>query len=56
MLWKDCMPNKIYQLISKQETFSYLNETNVFHPKIADIVWKFICEETKQLQKTMQKP
>ena len=58
MLRKDCMPNEYYKFICKHENFSYLNEKNVLHPKIVDIVWKFICEDEtnyKKLRKKLKK-
>ena len=44
MLWKECMPAEFYEFLCKQENFSYLNGKNVLHPRVADTVWRFICD------------
>ena len=44
MLWKECVPVNFYEFICGKENFLYLNRKNVLHPKIAEIIWKFIEE------------
>ena len=51
MTWKECVPAEFYKFICKQENFSYLNGKNVIHPRIADIVWRFICEDENNYKK-----
>ena len=44
MLWKECMPAEFYKFICKQGNFSFLNGKHVLHPRVADIVWRYICD------------
>ena len=51
MIWKECVLPDFYKFICKQENFSYLNGKNVLHPRIADIVWRFTCENKNNYKK-----
>ena len=51
MIRKECLPPEFYKFICKQENFSYLNRKNVLHPRIADIVWRFICKGENNYKK-----
>ena len=44
MLWKECMPQKFYQHICKENNFLYLNEKNVLQPKVSEIITEFLRE------------
>ena len=44
MLWKECMPQKLYQHICKEKNSLYLNGKNVFQPKVSEIITEFLKE------------
>ena len=43
-LWKECMPQRFYKHICKDENFLYLNGKNVLQPKVSDIITEFLKE------------
>ena len=44
MLWKECMPQKFYKHICKENNFLYLNRKNVLPPKVSEILTDFLKE------------
>ena len=44
MLWKECIPQKIYKHICKKKNFLYLNRKNVLQSKVSEIIRDFLEE------------
>ena len=51
MLWKECMPAEFYKYVCLEENFVYLNEENVFYPKVSEIICKFMQKDEKNYNK-----
>ena len=45
MLWKECISQKFYKYICKNNNFLYLNGKNVLQPKVSDIITDFYNED-----------
>ena len=44
MLWKECIPQKIYKHICKKKNFLYLNRKNVLQSKVSEIIRDILKE------------
>ena len=44
MLWKECMLQKFYQHICRENFFLYLNGKNVLQPKVLEIITEILNE------------
>ena len=44
MLWKECMPQKFYNNICKENNFLYLNGKNVLQPRVSEITTECLKE------------
>ena len=42
ILWKECMPQRFYKHICKDENFLYLNRKNVLQPKVSETITEFL--------------
>ena len=47
MLWKECMAQKVYWHICKENNFLYLNGKNVLQPKVSEIINRYLNEGTE---------
>ena len=45
MFWKECMPQKFYRFICKENNFLYLNDKKVLQPKVVEIITEFLDED-----------
>ena len=46
MLWKECMLQKLYQHICKENNFLYLNGKNALLPKVSEEINEYLNEDT----------
>ena len=47
MLCKECMPQKCYQHICKENNFLYLNGKNVLRPEVSEIINEYLIKDTE---------
>ena len=47
MLWKECMPQKFYRHICKENNFLYLNDKNVLQLKVSEIINRYLKDGTE---------
>ena len=45
MLWKECMPQKIYRHVCKEKNILYLNGKNLLQPRGLEIITDFLKED-----------
>ena len=49
MLWKECMPQRFYKHICKDENFLYLKGKSVLQLKVSEIITDFLKEKKKTI-------
>ena len=49
MFWEECVEKKIYHHICERENFLYLNGKNVVYPRSAEIVMKYIEQDSSNI-------
>ena len=49
MLWEECVEKKIYRHICERQNFLYLNGEHVLYPRSAEIVMKYIEQDSRNV-------
>ena len=55
MFWEECKEVTFHKQICQPDNFMYLNDKNVIHPHVVEIVWKEVEKDETNFDKMMKK-
>ena len=55
MFWEECNELTFHKQICQPDNFMYLNDKNVIHPHVVEIVWKEVEKDETNFDKMMKK-
>ena len=55
MFWEECKELTFHKQICQPDNFMYLNDKNVIHPHVVEIVWKEVEKDETNFDKMMKK-